>query len=59
MTDLYVQNEGSIFLLHPLTKLGEQWINEHIPGEAQKLGKAVVVEHRYIGDIGTAHRLTV
>lgn len=50
-TDLYVQNEGTIFLLHPLSKRGERWIEEHIPDNAMTFGKAIVIEHRYIGAI--------
>lgn len=49
--DLQIQNEGSIFLLHQLTQIGRDWVDEHIGEEAQRFGKAIVVEHRYIGDI--------
>lgn len=49
--DFTVQNEGSIFLLHPLTPAANAWIEEHIPEDAQYFGNAVVVEHRYIADI--------
>lgn len=52
-TDLFVQNEGSIFLLRPLTDAGREWIAEHIPEDAQMFGDAVVVEHRYINNIVT------
>ena len=51
MADLSIQNEGSIFLLRGLSEAGKAWIAEHIPGDAQRYGGAVVVEHRYIGDI--------
>lgn len=51
MADLYVQNEGSIFLLHPLNDAGLNWTDAHLPEDAQKLGKAFVIEHRYIADI--------
>ena len=55
MCDLYVQNEGSIFLLHPQSDAGLGWINEHIDECATRWGHgpraAVVVEHRYIGNI--------
>ena len=49
--DLLIQNEGSIFLLHQLTQLGKDWVEEHIGDDAQIFGSAIVVEHRYIGDI--------
>ena len=51
MADLYIQNEGSIFLLRGLSDAGKAWIAEHIPEDAMTFGGAVVVEHRYIGDI--------
>ena len=51
MCDLYVQNEGSIFLLCPQSDVGQQWIDENIPDDAMSFGGAIVVEHRYIGAI--------
>ena len=52
MTDLSVQNHGSIFLLVPESDLGREWIAERIPEDATRWGEdAVVVEHRYIADI--------
>lgn len=51
MADLSIQNEGSIFLLRGLTDAGKAWIAENIPSDAQTFGDAVVVEHRFIGDI--------
>jgi hypothetical protein len=51
MQDLYVQNEGSIFLLHAHSNAGRKWIKENIPQDAQAFGNAIVVEHRYIADI--------
>jgi len=51
MCDLYVQNEGSIFLLRPQSDAGQQWIEENIPDDAMSFGGAIVVEHRYIGAI--------
>jgi len=51
MRDLLVRDEGSIFLLVPVTPAGQEWVDEHIPADAQTFGKAIVVEHRYIADI--------
>jgi hypothetical protein len=51
IVDFTVQNEGSIFLLHPHTQAAQDWISEHIPPDAQRFGSAVVIEHRYICDI--------
>jgi hypothetical protein len=50
--DLEVQNEGSIFLLRPLTDTGAAWIGENLASEdVQYFGDALCVEHRFIGDI--------
>ena len=51
MRDLIVRNMNSIFLLVPVTEAGRDWISNHIPDDALTWGKAIVVEHRYIGDI--------
>jgi predicted thioesterase len=51
MTDLRVNNHGTIFLVHPLSDAGREWVQEHLPADAQRFGEAVVVEHRYIADI--------
>jgi len=51
MCDLFVQNEGSIFLLRPLTAVGHNWIEDNLPSDAQEFGGAVVIEHRYIAAI--------
>ncbi len=61
MADLNITNHGSIFLLHPLTEAGEEWISEHIPEDAQRHGNAVAVEHRFIEDIayGDAEEISV
>ena len=51
LADLIVRNEGSIFLLCPVTPAGSDWIEENIGADAQTWGTAIVVEHRYIGNI--------
>lgn len=45
--DVLVCNEGTVFLFCPLTSRGEEWIDEHVLSEAQWLGSALVVEHRF------------
>lgn len=50
-SDFSVQNEFTIFLLHPLTDAAREWIAEHIGDDAQRFGDAVVVEHCYVCDI--------
>lgn len=52
--DFEVIGEGpmtTVYLLRPLTDRGAAWIGENIGPDAQFLGDAVAVEHRYIGDI--------
>jgi hypothetical protein len=52
--DFSVENHFTIFLLRPLTPAAFDWIEEHIPEDAQRLGNAVAVEHRHIGPIAEA-----
>jgi hypothetical protein len=49
--DFAVHNEGSIFLLEPLSDDAQNWIEEHIPGDAQYFGNSVAIEHRYVIDV--------
>jgi hypothetical protein len=49
--DFDIVNDGSVFLLIPNTEAAEAWVAEHIPADAQTLGKGIAVEHRYIGDV--------
>jgi hypothetical protein len=49
--DFFVRDEGSIFLLEPLTDDAREWAKEHLPADATYWGDSVVVEHRYIRDI--------
>lgn len=51
LPDLEVTNEGSIFLLRPVTKRGKDWVSLNIPSDAQTFGPSIVVEHRFIADI--------
>ena len=49
--DVRIQNEGSIYLLHPETDAANEWIDEKVQAGAQRFGLALVVEHRYVVDI--------
>ena len=46
--DFHVQNEGSIFLLQPLTREAHDWADKYLPEDAQRFGSSIVIEHRYI-----------
>ena len=49
--DLFVEGGGSVYLLRPVSAAGSVWVAMHIPFDAQWFGGAIVVEHRFIGDI--------
>ncbi len=51
MTDVTVQNHGSIFLFVPETDSAREWLTENVGGEAQYFGDALVVEPRYAADL--------
>jgi hypothetical protein len=50
-TDLLVHGAGSIYLLRAISRRGQGWVAEHISPDHREWAGAVVVEHRYIGDI--------
>lgn len=45
--DVRVENHGSVVLLRPLTDAATNWMEDHLPADAQRWGNAVVVEPRY------------
>lgn len=47
MVDVDVRNEGTVWLLTPLSNLGEDWLREHLAGDPPRIGKSYAVEHRY------------
>lgn len=50
--DFIVSNHGTIFTLTPCTDAARDWLNDNVDTEnAQWMGKALVVEHRFIDDI--------
>lgn len=49
--DFVVQNEGTIYILHPHSQAAYEWIFQNLPADAQRWAGGVVIEHRYIGDI--------
>ena len=46
--DLQFSDHGSVWLMKPLTEAGREWIAEHIPAEAPRLGDAVSIEPRFV-----------
>jgi len=50
--DILVENHGSIFLLRPITSVGQDWLKENVIGEeTQAFGNAVACEPRFVTNI--------
>jgi hypothetical protein len=49
--DFSYSDEGSIVLLTPITAAANDWVQEHLPGDAMRFGHSIVIEHRYADDI--------
>ena len=49
--DYTLTNQGSIYLLQPHTPQASAHIHGHVQSDAQWLGDALVVEHRYALDL--------
>jgi hypothetical protein len=45
--DVLARDEGTIWLLTPVSDAGRTRLREHVEAEATWLGDALVVEHRY------------
>lgn len=53
--DFVVGGGGSVYTLVPLNQRAQEWLDAHVDAESwQFLGRALVVEHRFIGDIVVA-----
>jgi hypothetical protein len=51
--DFDLSGGGTAYLPPPLTRAAHVWIAEHLPADAIRLGDAVAVERRYIGEIAS------
>lgn len=49
--DVLIINHGSLVGMTPMSDTAREWMNEHIPDDAQWLGRQLMVEPRYAGDI--------
>jgi hypothetical protein len=49
--DLLVHGHGSIYLLRPTSRRGRRWVDVQIAADRTEWAGAIVVEHRFIGDI--------
>ena len=50
-TDLLVHGHGSVYLLRPTSRRGRRWVDVRIAADRTEWAGALVVEHRYIGEI--------
>jgi hypothetical protein len=52
MSDFHLDNHGTISLLTPTSRAGQDWAGEYLPDDVMTFGRnAVVIEHRYVADI--------
>lgn len=49
--DFIFSSHGSVTLLWPASEAAREWLDEHMPEDAQYLGEAVAIEPRYAGDV--------
>jgi hypothetical protein len=45
--DVLVRDAGTVFTFCPLSPRAKAWIDEHVQGEVQWFGHALIVERRY------------
>jgi hypothetical protein len=51
LPDITVHDHGTVLLLHATSRRGRAWVDANVSDDRQEWAGAVVVEHRYIGDI--------
>jgi hypothetical protein len=52
MMDAHFTDHGSVWLCEPLTPAAHDWVETHIPGDAQWFGASFfAIEPRYVWDI--------
>lgn len=49
--DFTLHGSGTLYLLTPLTDDAREWVKLHIPEDAQRLGRGIAIEWRYVDDI--------
>ncbi len=49
--DVYIENQGAIFLVRPVSAAALAWISEYVADDAHWFGNALAVEHRFIADL--------
>lgn len=54
MTDIRVENHGSIVVLRPVSRTGQTWVQENLGPVAESwqwLGDGLCIEPRFVADI--------
>lgn len=51
VTDIMVQNHGSIVLVYPVSSEAREWIEQNVSDESQWFGGGLVVEPRYVENL--------
>lgn len=46
-----LQDEGTLWLVLPLTPVATDWLESNVEDSAMWMGGALVVEHRYVRDL--------
>ena len=49
--DVELNDQGSIWLVTPMTPEAQDWISENVQVDAQFWGASLAVEHRFIGNL--------
>ncbi len=48
---IWILRQGTLMLVRPLTQRASEWISQHVQGDPQWFGPALVVEHNYLADL--------
>lgn len=51
--DFTIADHGSLWLLFPWSDAAKEWTEAHLPEDALRHGKSIVIEPRYVEDIVT------
>jgi hypothetical protein len=49
--DIQARDEGTLWLVKPLSPAGKNWLDENIQDEALVWGDAIVIEHGFIQSV--------
>ena len=52
--DVSISGGGTVYLFHLHSPVAREWVEEFVAEERQFFGDALVVEHRFVGDLASA-----